>query len=41
VIGVADHREVWSAGRWAEHYAEIDAAAAEIAENLAGGGTPG
>jgi len=41
VIGVADHLEVWSASRWAEHYAEIDATAAEIAENLAGGGTPG
>jgi MraZ protein len=37
VIGVADHLEVWDAGRWADHYAEIDAAATEMAEELAGG----
>ena len=41
VIGVADHLEIWSAERWAEHYAEIDATAGEIAEELAGGGTAG
>jgi MraZ protein len=35
VIGVADHLEIWDAGRWAEHDAEIDATASEIAEELA------
>ena len=38
VIGVADHLEIWNTGRWADHYAEIDATAAEIAEELAHGG---
>jgi MraZ protein len=37
VIGVADHLEVWDARRWDDHYAEIDAAATQIAEELAGG----
>ena len=37
VVGVADHLEIWSAGRWAEHDAEISATAVEIAEELAGG----
>ena len=37
VVGVADHLEVWSPDRWAEHDAEIDATAAEIAEELAAG----
>jgi MraZ protein len=38
VVGVADHLEVWNAGRWAEHYAEIDATAEAMAEDLATGG---
>jgi MraZ protein len=37
VIGVADHLEIWNERSWAEHDAEIDATAAEIAEQLAGG----
>jgi MraZ protein len=36
VLGVADHLEIWNAKRWSEHYAEIDAQAAQIAEDLAG-----
>ena len=39
VIGVADHLEIWNAERWAEHDAEIDAKAAQLAEDLASGGT--
>ena len=35
VIGVADHLEIWNTKRWADHDAEIDATAAEIAEELA------
>jgi MraZ protein len=38
VIGVADHLEIWAPRTWAAHDAEIDATAAEIAEELAGGG---
>ena len=38
VIGVADHLEIWNTKRWADHDAEIDATAAEIAEELAHGG---
>jgi MraZ protein len=37
VIGVADHLEIWNDEAWATHDAEIDATAAEIAEELAGG----
>jgi MraZ protein len=37
VIGVADHLEIWNQRSWADHDAEIDATAAEIAEGLAGG----
>lgn len=37
VIGVADHLEIWSPEAWTTHDAEIDATAAEIAEELAGG----
>ncbi len=37
VIGVADHLEIWNTDAWATHDAEIDATAAEIAEELAGG----
>jgi transcriptional regulator MraZ len=38
VIGVADHLEIWSPKAWSEHEAEINATAAEIAEELAAGG---
>ena len=41
VIGVADHLEIWNTSRWADHDAEIDATAAEIAEELAHGGAGG
>ncbi len=41
VIGVADHLEIWNVQAWAEHDAEIDATAAEIAEELAGGAPGG
>jgi len=37
VIGVADHLEIWNTRAWTEHDAEIDATAAEIAEELAAG----
>jgi MraZ protein len=37
VIGVADHLEIWNQRTWGAHDAEIDATAAEIAEELAGG----
>jgi MraZ protein len=37
VIGVADHLEIWGTKAWNEHEAEIDATAADIAEELAGG----
>ena len=37
VIGVADHLEIWNTKAWTDHDAEIDATAAEIAEELAGG----
>jgi MraZ protein len=37
VLGVADHLEIWSVAAWSDHDAEIDATAAEIAEELAGG----
>jgi MraZ protein len=40
VVGVADHLEIWNAKRWADHDAEIDATAEEIAEELAAGGAP-
>jgi MraZ protein len=39
VVGVADHLEVWDAKRWADHYAEIDATAAAMAEELAARGS--
>jgi MraZ protein len=41
VVGVADHLEVWDSGRWSEHYAEIDATAAAMAEELADRGSGG
>ena len=37
MVGVADHLEIWNTKRWAEHDAEINATAAEIAEELAHG----
>ena len=36
VIGVEDHLEAWNPKRWTEHYAEIDAQAVAMAEELAG-----
>ncbi len=39
VIGVADHLEIWNTDAWAAHDSEIDATAAEIAEELAAGGS--
>jgi MraZ protein len=38
IVGVADHLEIWSPGRWAEHDAEINAEAEGMAEELAAGG---
>ena len=35
VVGVADHLEIWSPERWAEHYAELDEHAERMAEELA------
>jgi transcriptional regulator MraZ len=37
VVGARDHLEVWNPKRWAEHYAEIDTAAVQMAEELAAG----
>ena len=37
VIGVGDHLEIWNTRAWSEHDAEINEAAAQIAEELAGG----
>jgi len=37
VVGVGDHVEVWNPKRWAQHYAELDAQADELAEELAAG----
>jgi MraZ protein len=39
IVGVDDHLEVWSPEAWAEHDAEIDAHADELAESL--GAEPG
>jgi MraZ protein len=41
VIGVTDHLEIWDAKRWAEHYAEINESAAEMAAEIARGATGG
>ena len=38
VVGVGDHLEIWNPDRWAEHYAELDRQADELAEELAGAG---
>jgi MraZ protein len=37
VVGALDHLEVWSPERWASYYAEIDAQAEQMAEELAAG----
>jgi MraZ protein len=41
VVGVTDHLEIWNAGRWAEHYAEINETAAEMAAEIARGASGG
>ena len=38
VVGVGDHIELWNPARWAEHYAELDTQAEELAEELAEAG---
>ena len=38
IVGAGEQLEIWNAETWAGHEAELDAAAAEIAEGLAGGG---
>ncbi len=40
VVGVLDHLEVWSPERWAEHSAEMDAQAFDVAEEFAAGEKP-
>lgn len=37
VVGVGDHVELWNPDRWDQHYAELDAQADELAEELAAG----
>jgi MraZ protein len=37
VVGARDHLEIWHPQRWAAHYAEIDATAGQMAEELAAG----
>ncbi len=41
VVGASDHLQVWNPKRWAEAYAEIDAQAERMAEELAGGQAAG
>jgi MraZ protein len=36
IVGAGENLEIWNAETWASHVAELDAAAAEIAEGLAG-----
>ena len=38
IVGAGDNLEIWNAETWARHEAELDAAAAEIAESLADSG---
>ena len=38
VIGAGEYLEIWNADAWAKQEAELDAAAPEIAEGLAGAG---
>jgi MraZ protein len=40
VVGADDHLEVWSPDRWAEHSAEMEAQASEVAEELAAADWP-
>lgn len=40
VIGAGEYLEIWDAEAWEKQEAELDAAAPEIAEGLAGGGAP-
>jgi MraZ protein len=35
IVGAGEHVEIWDGPTWARHEAEVDAAAAEIAESLA------
>ncbi len=39
VVGNANRLEIWSPARWTEHYADVDAQAEQMAEELAAGGT--
>ena len=38
IVGAGANLEIWNAKTWASHEAELDAAASEIAEGLAGNG---
>lgn len=35
IVGSGEYLEIWNAERWAKHEAELDAAAADLAEGLA------
>ena len=37
VVGNADRLEIWNPAKWAEHYADVDAQAEQMAEELAAG----
>jgi MraZ protein len=39
VVGNANRLEIWNPARWAEHYADVDSQAEQMAEELAAGGT--
>ena len=41
LVGAGDNLEIWNAETWSRHEAELDAAAAEIAESLAESGDRG
>jgi DNA-binding transcriptional regulator/RsmH inhibitor MraZ len=38
VVGNSNRLEIWNPARWAEHYADVDAQAEQMAEELAAGG---
>jgi MraZ protein len=38
IVGAGDNLEIWNAETWSRHQAELDAAAAEIAESLVDSG---
>jgi MraZ protein len=40
IVGAGDHLEIWDAEAWSRAEAELDSAAAEIAESLADSGEP-